>query len=166
MAIESYLLTCFEEKQPIILTEEILEKVELKDIFAIIHMIESGFDVQLSINEEDRVFWDFDIRGDILNFYWPGQNTELAVIAVMLYYLKISGSMYRVTINLQNQQVHYVYHNPADFIKQAEEACIINHSMTRQLMRPLEINYSNLESSKEFFDHYLGLVNTKSARST
>lgn len=163
MSIESYLLTCFEEKRPIVLTEEILEKIELKDIFAIIHMMESGFDVQLGIDEDNHIFWDSESGGDIFNFYWLGQNTELAVIAAMLSQKNFAG-IHRITISANVLQVDYVYHNPADFIKRAEEAGIINHSTTRQIMRPLKINYSNPELSKEFFDHYLGLVNTKSAR--
>ena len=163
MAIESYLLTCFEEKQPIILTEKILEKIELKDIFAIIHMMESGFDVRLGVDEENHIFWDSELGGEIFHFYWPGQNIGFAVIAAMLSQKNFAG-IHKITINAQNQQVDYVYHDPADFIKQAEEAGIINHSITRRVMRPLKINYSNPELSKEFFDHYLGLVNTKSAR--
>lgn len=166
MAIESYLLMCYEEKQLIELTREMLKIIELKDIFAIIHMMELNYHIIVDIIHvvhNDNVNWDIETRKKkrcSLNIQWSSKNVDLAIMAVMLSYLERFESISVICINNRN----YSYKNQKNFIEEAKKAGVINHEITRKLMKALKIQYSNPEESKEFFGHYLGYGNTKSAR--
>lgn len=173
MSIKENILECFEENKPLTVSLQFLEEVQLDDIFAMIHIIELKrnifYDQEFNAMREDRLYFENDGCGYScrMKMDWPHQNFEFAAMALVLCELFTDDSPITSIVRYINQQAQprFVYPNPEEFLAKAEHHKVIHHPATRYLMKAIGVEYSRPEDSQEFFNNYLGLDNTKSARS-
>lgn len=154
MSMREFIRECIEKKEEIRITCEHIQSATLEDVFALIHIIESGGSYCIPY-----IKTNFDRNGNYFQLICDDINAEIFLIIL----LHCQNKFYNL-IELNKKQ--FIYSDKEGFIKAALDAGVINYPSTRILMSNLRIIYNNTQPSEDFFRNYIGVTNTKSARTT
>lgn len=145
------------------LTMDHIKSATLRDVFALIHMCQLGYDIKFDFNESD--YAEIEWEAEYLNFRWPHDGPDVPLMIFLVQDPNVVASYVNIFKKWGDEGVEYVCPVSDEVIEMAEETQTIHYWVTRSMMKSLGIVYpkNGSEYSKSFFDNYIGLVPTKRA---
>jgi hypothetical protein len=152
MSMRKFIRECIEKKEEIRITCEHIKSATLEDVFALIHIHESRRHYSIPYMNINAHY-----NGDYFQIIYDDINEEIITVLSLF-------SQHRVYDYIKLNDKKFKYSDKEGFIKAALDAGVINNPSTRILMSNLRIIYNDTQPSEDFFKSYIGVINTKSAR--